>query len=66
MENLKPPEKHITLLEKNSIIPPDKIFSPPLPNEIAISFKKFLTSPRKKYCPPPDIITPSLKNSSIL
>ena len=38
MEKLKPPEKHHPL-RKNSITPPDKIISPPPPNEI-ISLKK--------------------------
>ena len=65
IENLKPPE-NTTPFEKNSITPPDKIFSLPPPNEIIISLKKTLTSSRKKHSPPPDIITPSLKKSSFL
>ena len=40
MENLKPPENTSPLLEKNSITPPEKIFSPPTPNKIVISLKK--------------------------
>ena len=36
------PGKHIAPLEKNSITPPDKIFSPPPPNEIVISLEKKL------------------------
>ena len=61
IENIKPPKNTSPPLEKNSITPPDKIFSPPPPNEIVISLEKTLTSFRKKYSTPPDIITPSLK-----
>ena len=46
------PGKHITPLEKNSITPPDKIFSPPSPNEIVISLKKLQPPPEKKQPTP--------------
>ena len=40
MENIKPPKNTSPPLEKNSITPPDKIFSLPPPNEIVISLEK--------------------------
>ena len=60
MENHKPPE-NTSPFRKNSITPPDKIFSLPPPNEIVISLKKLEPPPEKtqQYA---YIITPSLKN----
>ena len=40
MENLKLPKTHHPL-EKNSITPPDKVFSSPPPYVIVISLKNF-------------------------
>ena len=43
-EKPETPGKHLTYpLGKNSITPPDEIFSPLPPNEIVISLKFFLT-----------------------
>ena len=52
MENIKPPKNTSPPLEKNSITPSDKIYSPPPPNEIVISLEKLEPPPAKNTAHP--------------